>query len=1502
MVIGFWSNFCEKFASKKCHSGGDWLHGEHAQLQTLEGFAAALLMVGTVYLVVTAVTLSVPQTELHVDAQLKTYGRDALAILDASLPPEKDGDYYTSLLKNSVVDWVNGVAGATSFKTEEFRMIENSSTRYTSRRFEFAGPELDTNKTFHVYIPNNTRISHAYVTLTGMPLLNISDGSTTDPETKYELDDPGDPSSDRFGCSIAHGDVNADGVSDLIVGACANNSSSGVAYIYYGNESGIGGWEDEPNVTITNPGASGDRFGWAVACGDVNNDSISDVIVCAHENDTTDTGVVYVYYGDATPSTHPDVTIDNPRGTGKSSGWFGYSLACGDVNDDTCTDLLIGAPGVEENMTSNRGNAFVYYGPISSGDYGRDNESVKLYNPYNSSDFFGISVACFDINGDGTSDIVIGANATNRTYVRFGDASLPHKINTGGNEMNLTLYDDESNSEFGISVSRAGDVNNDGADDLIVGASANDTAHIFYGGSLLDECADINLTGESGSGFGRSVSASGDVDNDGYAGVIVGTSDDLAGAFYDVNLDVSPFNLSESDAGFGSVVSDIGDVDADGIPDIAVGAPDDGRVYVYTPRFPEEPWLAVGNETDLANGNGTKVWEYTTVIKTDDGNLSGSGITIPAGNSINKTLPIYREITSDTFLSMNVSTTAPTNVTISVNGVEVNASSPAIDTSGNWAWHNITLPGDITEWRIGDNNITINVTSGTLEIGKDKFNKSMIRVILPITQPLKTTETTSDFADAINDWMDTHPLNNVTTYLLTGLPKYQWINLSTNDTGWAVPFLLHSNSSGAINMTNLYIKATPSLDENLDALLPDFVEYNVIFAYLDTLTKGHVYTFSDGSYENILNFTDDVIKNNDGNLTAHILLPENTTEVYIARMDVSGDPVYDTAAAERVNISTEHQHDPCIAVNNSSVMLIWTQDDGTNQQVYSAIRSISAKPWSQAVQVNASSNRQQAGTLGVNNSNMFAAWEGGGGSNCRIYYAENGIGTEVNTSSETQTEPSLAVNSTGHVFLAWTQGSGGTRRIYYSEYNRTAWSLPVPVNSSSHAQTSPSLAVNETGWAFLAWVEDAKIYYSEYNRTAWSPAMQISSAAHQSSPTIAVNDSGWVFAAGVHGTGVNERIYYSEYNRTGWSAPVRVGDEVRQTNPDIAIDSKNHTHIVWEQSDSIYYSVYDGNWSTPIMITDDGQNPTIAVDSDANPHIAWERKNGIWYASGASQTNYGHYPRLPYIVINGTKIWEYNITEINYNDTSTEYQMPLCNGSSLSKTFDIDDTVEGPVNLSIYAGGNNSSFDLYVNDVYVRSGYTNDTVTEQNITTPQNLWRQNRNTVRINVTSGCTDWYYTNSTGNSDDWYYNQTDYKYLPDEDNTWMIRLYGHEYRGTETTDDFSDVLNRCLNPNATTEIEVTIHSDSEGNITLSRLRIYYYICGNETHVTQKRIITHGVPPSDSVTATKLVTIQYTDIPNSTEAINDAEKRIPDASMAPAPIIDLWNLVEVRLEMWYR
>jgi len=180
MVVGF----LHKNSSGNSPSGGGWLRGERAQLQTLEGFAAALLMVGTVYLAVTAVTLSVPQTELHIDAQLKTYGRDALAILDAQIPPEDEKSHYTSSLKNSVVGWMNGAVGATNWETEEFNVpfVGNNTTH----RFKFRTPLgcLD-NHTLEVLIPNNTRISHAYVTLTGMPRLDT--GVCNDPQIDKKL-------------------------------------------------------------------------------------------------------------------------------------------------------------------------------------------------------------------------------------------------------------------------------------------------------------------------------------------------------------------------------------------------------------------------------------------------------------------------------------------------------------------------------------------------------------------------------------------------------------------------------------------------------------------------------------------------------------------------------------------------------------------------------------------------------------------------------------------------------------------------------------------------------------------------------------------------------------------------------------------------------------------------------------------------------------------------------------------------------------------------------------------------------------------------------------------------------------------------------------------------------------------------------------------------------------------------------------------------------------------
>ncbi|MEA2003329.1 MAG: hypothetical protein U9O53_00015 [archaeon] len=1456
-----------------------------AQLHTLEGFAAAMLMVGTVYLVVSAVTLSVPQTVLYMDAQLKAYGQDALNILDTSLPPENNRSYYSSVLKNSVVSWMNGVEGATSFETDEFEYP--SFTQHTSYKFEFKEPfGCNDYHTFEVLIPNNTRISHAYVTLTGMPRLNDSCSDMPLELSDTPLVNISFP--DHFGCAITHGDVNDDGVSDMIVGAY--NSSSGAVYVYYGNNSSIGTWEDDgPNITILNPGASGDQFGWAVACGDVNGDDVDDIIVGAPENGTTDTGAVYVYYGGATPSNQPNATLFNPICTGNSGGRFGHSIACGDLNDDNKTDLLVGAP----TMPNSGGGAFIYYGAIS-GVYSGSSWNVRLY-ANDSNEFFGISVACFDIDGDDVSDIIIGANATNRTYIRYGSTSLPSPINAN-NEMNLTLYG-ESDSDFGISVSDAGDVNKDGICDLIVGASANDSAHIFYGGFHPDNMSDINLTGESG--FGISVSYAGDVDSDGYAGVIVGRSDSKAEVFYDVDLGVDQIEIS-GDAGFGSVVSYIGDVDNDGIHDVAVGAPGAGKVYVYTPKFPEEPWLAVGNTTDLDNGNGTKVWEYTTVIKTDDSNCTDGdtpphNLPVHAGNSTDKTLPIYREITTDALLSTYVKTDSgkSANLTISVNGVEVNASRPAIDTSGNWTWHNITLPWDITEWRIGDNTITINVTptSDTLTIGRDTGGANMIRVIPPITQPFQTTERTPDFADAINRWTANHPLGNASN--VSEKPDWQWIDTSTNETGRAVPFILHSNSSGAIDATNLHVKAAPSLDEYLDMLLPDFVNYNVIFAFLDTLTKGHLYTFSDGSYEKTLNFTNDVINTEDGNLTVHILLPENTTEVYKANMDVTGLPNESTGTVELTR-NFAQDADAAIVVdsegnvhigyskNNPQLWYIgnedgaWVEDDINKGGKYTSNLSMTID----------SSDELHAAFIKKDTVYYSRTNDG-------IWLDKKDMQVVNDSVNPPPSQPYIAVDTANAPHIVWVENAS----IYYSNNTAGIWSPAVQVNNTN--ATSPLLNIDSNNTKHLVFLANRTVYYMNTTGGNWSVPIRVDNSTNVSHVARSSDHNGYLYLAWAeNGT----TLYYSNNTAGFWSQKEPIYNGTSVSDPSIGTDYYSGiSHIVWADDGEIYYSNNaDGSWSSSQHLGS-GYEPYIAEDAGGNIHVIWGEDNVLYY--------YGYvlnYPTKPYIVIHNSTVWNYDIEDVNHNDVMIgSIALGDSGTDAIYKEFDIDTTVEGKSYLSIYTKGNNGSIDIYVNDRWVRSAFipANSSFVWHNITLPPGVWDRGINELHINGSSINNTYGYANSTNGVNDWYCDNGSMQSL---DYTWMIRLYATEYRGTQTTADFSETLTSYISSHNASggnyNITSIVHSDTEGKIKLSRLRVYYYIRGNETQVVQKRIITNGIPQYNSVTATRLVTIQYTDIPNSTEARNYAETRIPDASMAPAPIIDLWNIVEVRLELWYK
>ncbi|MFQ6060740.1 MAG: integrin alpha, partial [Thermoplasmata archaeon] len=461
----------------------------------------------------------------------------------------------------------------------------------------------------------------------------------------------------QFGYAVAcAGDVNNDGFDDVIVGApywdSVANTDVGKAYVFHGTSSGL---EATDAWNATGEGQAGAQFGYSVStAGDVNGDSFDDVIIGApffddNLNGFPDVGKAYLYTGSA--SGLGSTFIWDDWGDDESGAGFGYSVSGGgNVNGDAYDDIIVGGPYTNGPGTR-RGAAFLYRGsptgPSPSYDWNAYGASDSAYYGYSVSFLGSVIPATYD-------DVVIGIpRYLSGTTVGAAEVRRGNGVTLGGVLWRKT--GDSSGSYFGASVAGAGDVNNDGRDDIIVGipyqienlrclslygnpCPSNGRVDVFLssretpwaGGQTWIKYTPTFTHYGVPNGYqylGTSVSSAGDVNGDGYADIIVGapgwrpvggwlpgTSEGRAYVFMGTETDLSltaewtSIGMDQATAWYGFSLASAGDVNGDGFEDIIVGSPghntvnnDAGRVYVYPGSAGGlgAPWATSGD--DVAN-------------------------------------------------------------------------------------------------------------------------------------------------------------------------------------------------------------------------------------------------------------------------------------------------------------------------------------------------------------------------------------------------------------------------------------------------------------------------------------------------------------------------------------------------------------------------------------------------------------------------------------------------------------------------------------------------------------------------------------------------------------------------------------------------------------------------------------------------------------------------------------------------------------------------------------
>ena len=379
----------------------------------------------------------------------------------------------------------------------------------------------------------------------------------------------GEKADDQLGRSVAAaGDFNGDGLDDLLVGATGADPiplNAGAAYLVFGTTSGFPANLNVSDLDGTNGfavagNAPAGGLGFRVSpAGDINHDNLDDVLIGSFSGPR-----VVVFGQTSMASSRLDITaLDGSNGFiihgVIPGGIYGSEVStAGDVNGDGVDDILIGDYKAFSGPNAMAGKSYVIFGGTSGFSSSLQLTSLNGSNGFSingidAGDQSGFSLhGGGDFNRDGLSDLIIGAVGGNpngtysgESYLVFGNSSgfsSSFDLSSLDGVNGVTLNGIDAVDASGRSVRFAGDVDGDGADDLIIGA--------FYG--------DPNGLSQAGEGY-----------------IVFGTSSPLGS-----HVELSSLNgnngfvingIDPNDQATSSV-SSAGDINGDGASDILIGA------------------------------------------------------------------------------------------------------------------------------------------------------------------------------------------------------------------------------------------------------------------------------------------------------------------------------------------------------------------------------------------------------------------------------------------------------------------------------------------------------------------------------------------------------------------------------------------------------------------------------------------------------------------------------------------------------------------------------------------------------------------------------------------------------------------------------------------------------------------------------------------------------------------------------------------------------------------